>query len=119
MNQNCTIYKTSDFIGKKWTIPLILELYRGKSVKKRYSELKNKLTGITPKILSMRLKELEKHKLVKKEVHANEFPIRCEYFLTESGLAFIKVIQSMKTWALDHKFKDEHCRRMNCKNCSC
>jgi len=119
MNANCTIYKTSDFIGKKWTIPLILELYKGKGKKKRYSVLKNSLHGITPKLLSMRLKELAKHKLVKKETHANEFPIRCEYSLTKSGLAFIKVVKSMKDWALTHQFKNEHCKKMNCKNCDC
>jgi DNA-binding HxlR family transcriptional regulator len=118
MDMHCVIFKTSDFIGKKWTIPLVLELHKNK-VRKRFSELKNRLKGITPKLLSMRLKELEKHGLVKKETYSNEFPIRCEYSLTDSGTAFIKVIESMKTWALDYKFKDEHCRKTGCKNCSC
>ena len=49
MHNNCTIFKTSEFIGKKWTILILVELNKGESPK-RYSELKNALQGITPKI---------------------------------------------------------------------
>src|SRR3989344_8618007 len=99
MNQ-CTIYKTTNFIGKRWTLVILLELYKGKSEIKRYSELKKSLPGITPKILSLRLKELEKESLIKKAIDNSHIPIKCEYSLTESGKDFIKIIKEIKSWSL-------------------
>ena len=116
MNDDCTIYKTTDFIGKKWTLLILLELYKRNSVK-RYSELKNNLGNITPKILSSRLKELEKEKMIRKEIDASKFPIKCEYSLTESGLDFIKIIKDMKQWALKWNVQNKVCKDTNCKNC--
>tara|TARA_Y100000310_G_C20677341_1_gene813853 strand:- start:879 stop:1235 length:357 start_codon:yes stop_codon:yes gene_type:complete len=116
MNEDCTIYKTTDFIGKRWTLLILLELYKGNPVK-RYSELKNNLGDITPKILSTRLKELEKQKMIKKEIDASKFPIKCEYSLTESGLDFIKIIKDMKTWALKWNVKNKVCSESDCENC--
>ena len=116
MNSDCTIYKTADFIGKKWTILIILELYKGEK-EKRYSEIKKRLPGITPKILSLRLKELEKHKLIKKTTDKSKFPIKCEYSLTESGREFIPIVKSMKQWALKYKFKNKLCSETDCEHC--
>ncbi|MEN7982455.1 MAG: helix-turn-helix domain-containing protein [Nanoarchaeota archaeon] len=110
MNENCTIYRTADFIGKKWTIPIILELYKKK---KRYSELKKSLVNITPKILSTRLKELEKEKII----NNSKSQIRSEYFLTKSGKEFVPIIKDMKKWALKNKFKNKLCSETNCKHC--
>jgi len=114
MNEKCTIYKTADFIGKKWTIPIILELYKGK---KRYSKLKKSLGNITSKILSTRLKELEKEKMIKKIIDNSKFPIKCEYSLTKSGKEFMPIIQDMKKWALKNKFKNKLCSETDCKHC--
>ena len=36
MNEDCTVYKTMEYISKKWTSLILLELYKGKSEKKRY-----------------------------------------------------------------------------------
>jgi DNA-binding HxlR family transcriptional regulator len=116
MDDNCTIYKTMDFIGKRWTLLILLELYKGKPIK-RYSELKENLGEITPKILSTRLKELESHGMIKKEIDASKFPIKCEYSLTERGLDFIRIIKDMKRWALRWNVKNKVCEKSNCKNC--
>jgi len=96
MDKNCTLYRTLGVLGKKWTPLVLLELYKGDSAWKRYSEVKNKLADITPKILSARLKELEAEGLVKKRVDAETFPIKSEYALTESGEKFIKILKNMK-----------------------
>lgn len=114
MNTKCTIYKTADFIGKKWTIPIILELYKNK---KRYSELKKNLANITPKILSARLKELEKEKIISKITNNANLPKKSEYFLTKSGNEFIPIIKKIKTWALKHRIKNKFCSETNCKHC--
>lgn len=117
MDANCPINKAIDLIGKRWAILIILELYKGKNSKKRYSELKKKLPGITAKILSLRLKELEKYKLISKNVDSKNFPIKSEYSLTKDGLEFIKVVDSIKQWALKTHPKNHNCKKTNCKGC--
>lgn len=116
METACTIYRTSSFIGKRWTLLVLLEIYKG-SGKRRYSELKRGIPRITPKVLSARLKELEKEKLVSKIVDASEFPVKCEYLLTKSGAEFVDIIKEMKEWALKWKLKNNACSSADCKNC--
>jgi DNA-binding HxlR family transcriptional regulator len=115
---DCTIYQTASFIGKRWTLLVLLELHKGKAKCKRYSEIKKGIEDITPKILSARLKELEKEKLITKKIDTSEFPIKCEYSLTESGKDFIKIIQDMKKWALKWKVKNIVCSEIDCRNCN-
>ena len=115
--QKCTIYKTVDFIGKRWTLLILLELYKGDDIK-RYSEIKRNLKDITAKVLSLRLKELEKEGLIKKNIDTSTFPIKCEYSLTKKGSDFIKVIQSIKSWALRWNIKNKECQNSECKTCS-
>lgn len=117
MNKDCTIHKTANFIGKRWTLLILLELYKGDSRWKRYSEIKNELSEITPKILSGRLKELEKEGLISKKIDARKFPVKCEYSLTNSGKDFIKVVKGIKKWALRWKVKNKVCEKADCKEC--
>jgi len=117
MEDKCTIYKTANFIGKRWTLLILLELHKGNTKTKRYSEIKNSIKEITPKILSQRLKELEKEGLISKKMDTSEFPVKCEYSLTKSGEAFIKIIQDIKKWALKWKIKNKVCEKSNCKDC--
>lgn len=117
MEKDCTIYKTANFIGKRWTLLILLELYKGSSKCKRYFQLKNSLPEITPKILSARLKELEKEGLVIKNIDAKTFPVKCEYSLSKSGEDFIKIIKYIKSWALRWKIKNIVCQSSNCKEC--
>ena len=117
MDEKCTIYRTSNLIGKKWTLSILLELYKGKETWKRYSHIKEKMKGITPKILSARLKELEKEGLIKKKISAKQFPIKSEYSLSESGADLIRIIKEMKKWALHWKINNAYCEKTNCKLC--
>jgi DNA-binding HxlR family transcriptional regulator len=116
MNETCTIYRTIDFISKKWTLLILLELYKTQG-KKRYSELKQSLLDITPKILCNRLRELEKQGLITKYIDTNGFPIKCEYTLTDSGKDFIRIIKDIKKWSLQWKNKNKECERQDCKQC--
>ena len=116
MDETCTIYRTIDFISKKWTLLILLELYKTQG-KKRYSELKSSLLNITPKILSTRLRELEKQGLITKYIDTNGFPIKCEYTLTDSGKDFIRIIKDIKKWSLQWKNKNKECEQQDCKNC--
>lgn len=118
MDENCTVYKTMDFISKKWTLLILLELYKGGKEKKRYSEIKDKMKDITPKVLSERLKELEKEGLITRKVDASQFPVKTWYSLTESGRDFIPIISQMKTWALKWKPHNELCESVDCEHCT-
>lgn len=102
---------------KKWTLLIILELYKGEGYTRRFSELKDALAEITPKILSERLKELEDEGIISKKVDSTSFPVRCDYTLTESGLDLVDVIRDIKRWALRWKIDNIPCGEQDCKNC--
>ncbi|MDI3539453.1 MAG: hypothetical protein PWQ52_576 [Methanolobus sp.] len=115
--KDCTIYKTVDIIGKKWSLCILLELYKGERKEKRFNELKAKLQDITPKTLSQRLKELEEQGFIKKTTDDSTVPIKCEYSLTESGEEFLNIIQNIKKWGLKWKFENHDCENSNCRLC--
>jgi len=116
MEQDCTIYKAANFIGKRWTLLILLELYK-RNKWKRYSEIKKNMPKITPKILSARLKELQVEDLIEKRIDSSQVPIKSEYALTESGLDFIKIIKDIKKWTLKWKTRNILCEKSNCKEC--
>jgi DNA-binding HxlR family transcriptional regulator len=118
MNDECTVYRTIDLIAKKWSMVILLEIYRKGGGPKRYSSIKKGLCDITPKVLSMRLKELERAELITKSIDASEMPIKTEYDLTEQGLELIDVIKQFKCWALKWKVDNEVCEHLDCADCS-
>ncbi|MGV8150920.1 MAG: winged helix-turn-helix transcriptional regulator [Candidatus Woesearchaeota archaeon] len=116
MDKSCPIYYASNLIGKRWTILIILELYKGDAKWKRFHELKNRLPQLTPKILSMRLKEMEKEGLILKKVDSSTVPIKSEYSLTKKGEEFIDIIEQIKQWTLKYK-ATRKCTSKDCKGC--
>ncbi|MFO8052165.1 MAG: helix-turn-helix domain-containing protein [Thermoplasmatota archaeon] len=118
MHDQCTVYRTIDLIAKKWSMVIILEMYRDGGGPKRYSRIKSGLSDITPKVLSNRLKELEAEGLITKRVDASRVPIKVEYELTESGLDLVDVIKGFKGWALKWKVESTVCEKLDCKECS-
>ena len=128
MNQKCTIYQTANFIGKRWTLLILLELSKRDADTKLHNtkpftntkgfiRLKKNLPQITPKILSSRLKELEQEGLITKKIEFNTFPRKSEYSLTASGKEFFHVIKELKRWSLKWKFQNEACGQTICQNC--
>lgn len=88
------VTKTIKIIGSKWTILILRELCEGT---KRFGELQRSLEGISPKTLSLRLRELEKHGIVKKKVF-KEIPLHVEYSLTPRGESLRDIIEKMREW---------------------
>lgn len=86
MDECCTVNLTVRYLTKKWTLLIILELFKGDNYTRRFSELKDRLPEITAKVLSERLQELEAEGIVSKKVDASVVLIRSEYMLTESGI---------------------------------
>ena len=117
MNRNCTVLKTANFIGKRWTMLILLELYKGQDQWKRYTHLKGKLPDITPKMLSARLKELEREGMISRRIDARMFPIKAEYSLTDGGKDFVRILRDIKKWSLKWKYRSRHCESRDCKTC--
>lgn len=117
MNECCTVNMTVRYLTKKWTLLIILELFKGDNYSRRFSELKESLPGITAKILSERLQELEAENIISKKIEASVVPIRSDYTLTEGGVELIGVIRDIKYWALKWKIDNIPCGSQECKIC--
>jgi len=90
-DDECPIKKTAQLIEGKWTTLVIRELLPGK---KRYSEIQKALTGISPKILTARLRLLEAHGLLTRTLYPT-IPPTTEYQLTDQGRKLEAVLMAM------------------------
>lgn len=118
MDESCTVNQTVRYLTKKWTLLIILELYKGEQYTRRFTDLRDALPGITPKMLSERLKELEAEGIIGNHIDARQFPVRSEYFLTESGLEIVDIIRDIKVWALKWKIDNIPCGAQDCRVCA-
>ncbi len=117
MQEGCTVNLTVKYIARKWTLLILLELYKGEGHSRRFTELKSCLGGITQKVLSARLKELENEGLIENKVDRTSFPMKSRYTLTESGQEIINIIKDMKLWALKWKITNIGCISQDCSEC--
>jgi DNA-binding HxlR family transcriptional regulator len=95
----CPVFNTLSIIGKKFTLLLLRNMIFLKQ--KRFNEFLNSIEEINPKTLSIRLKELEKDRLIKREVF-NETPVRIEYYLTEKGKALQPILEQMALFSMKY-----------------
>ena len=95
----CPVTTTSSLIGKKWH-PVIIHrlLEHGSS---GFSELERHVDGISSKVLSESLDDLEENGLVDRTL-VSEAPVRVEYSLTERGASLEPVIEAMREWGNEH-----------------
>jgi DNA-binding HxlR family transcriptional regulator len=94
IHSDCAVSKTLKIVGSKWTMLLLHNIFDGK---KRFGELQRSLPGISPKTLSLRLRELERDGIIDKKVYV-EIPLRVEYSLTEKGKSLRGVFRSLENW---------------------
>ena len=95
----CAVRATLDMIGGKWKLPIISQLQQHEHL--RFKDLNQKITGITNRMLSKDLKDLEQHALVTRTIYP-EVPPRVEYALTEKGRSLRSLIQEIKKWGQEH-----------------
>jgi DNA-binding HxlR family transcriptional regulator len=74
--------------------------------KKRFNELLRLIPGLSQKVLTHQLRELESHGLVERIVYP-EIPPRVEYGLTDYGMSLIPLLDLMEQWGLQHQEKFE------------
>lgn len=97
--KNCLTRAVLDRIADKWTTLIIGLLASGKSL--RFTELSRAIDGISQKMLSQTLRELERDGLVTRRVHA-VVPPRVEYSLTPLGLTLCGPLHALADWAEEH-----------------
>jgi DNA-binding HxlR family transcriptional regulator len=94
-DKDCPTRIVLDRIADKWTVLIIGSL----AVKiKRFGQLKREITGISQKVLTQTLKDLERDGIVIRKIYAT-VPPKVEYSLTPLGYTLISPIKSIKDWA--------------------
>jgi len=88
-----------DILGGKWKLQIIFSLKFGR---KRFKQIQREIPGISPKMLSKELKELEINDLAKRYVH-NTMPITVEYELTEYEKTLKSVVTELYKWGAAHR----------------
>ncbi|WP_308199292.1 helix-turn-helix domain-containing protein [Saccharothrix sp. S26] len=86
-------------VGDKWSLAVVGHL-RGRTV--RYGDLRRAVTGISQRMLTLTLRQLERDGLVSRTVHAT-VPPRVDYALTPLGTALLDSVAPLGAWAAAHR----------------
>ena len=95
-----SVHDAMDVLGGKWKVSIIASVQYYE--KRRFSDILNDVPGISNKMLSKELKDLELNKLMKRTV-LNTQPISVQYELTEYGKSLHNVIVYLSEWGLKHR----------------
>ncbi|MES2779710.1 MAG: winged helix-turn-helix transcriptional regulator [Bacteroidota bacterium] len=90
-----------EVLDGRWKLPILVSLKYGN---KRFKQISKDVNGITDKMLSKELKELEMNQLITRSVY-DTFPPTVEYAITDHGLSLDTVIGSLKSWGMLHRKK--------------
>lgn len=96
------VQDSMDVLSGKWKIPIISSIcYYNK---RRFSDILNDVAGISNKMLSKELKELELNKLISRTVLDTQ-PVTVQYELTAHGKTLQTIISNMTDWGIEHRKK--------------
>ena len=90
-----TYHHAIELIGRRWTGAILRAMLSGEA---RFSDIASVVPGLSDRLLSERLKELEAEGIVRRTVVAST-PVRVDYALTDKGQALSEVIAAVSTWA--------------------
>jgi DNA-binding HxlR family transcriptional regulator len=100
LEQDCAMAFTIAKIGGRWKLSILGLLHDDEIL--RYSEMKSRLPGISERMLTLQLKELEGEGLISKTVYA-AVPVRVEYQLSSKGKSLSPIFREMTKWGEEHK----------------
>ncbi|WP_039069685.1 winged helix-turn-helix transcriptional regulator [Staphylococcus shinii] len=89
----CPVSITIDVIGGKWKGLIVYHLMKTR----RFNELRRLMPGITQRMLTLQLRELEEDGVIHRKVY-HQVPPKVEYSLTELGETLKPLIKTMRTW---------------------
>jgi DNA-binding HxlR family transcriptional regulator len=92
----CPIAPVVDIVFSRWTTPILWALHQ--FGRQRFVELERRITTITPKVLTQRLRQLERDGMITRTYHA-EVPPRVEYEISDLGLSLAPLFASLADWA--------------------
>ena len=92
VDASCPVCRTATIVCAKWTLLIIRDLGEDRA---RFCELERSLTGISPRTLSLRLRDLEQEGIVERRTFS-EVPPRVEYALTDKGRALLPIVEDMR-----------------------
>lgn len=95
----CPVRDLLDRIGDTWSVLIVLQLGEGP---RRFSQLKRAVAGISQRMLTQTLRQLERDGLVNRTVHPSR-PPAVEYRLTALGDSLLAPLRALATWAFDHE----------------
>lgn len=98
MAHACPTRQVVSRIGDKWTLLVLFSLSQGTQ---RFSTLRNAVEGISQKMLTQTLRNLERDGIVSRRVYP-VIPPKVEYSLTALGDSLARVIDTVRTWAYEH-----------------
>ncbi|WP_158992929.1 helix-turn-helix domain-containing protein [Mucilaginibacter sp. L196] len=94
------VHDAMDVLNGKWKISIISSICYYNE--RRFSDILNDVTGISNKMLSKELKELEMNKLIKRTVLDSQ-PVTVQYNLTEYGRTLQTIINNLADWGTEHR----------------
>lgn len=94
----CPIAPVVDVVFSRWTTPILWSL--NEYGRQRFVELERRITTITPKVLTQRLRALERDGLVTRTYHA-EVPPRVEYEISELGRSLAPLFAALSEWSVN------------------
>jgi DNA-binding HxlR family transcriptional regulator len=97
-NHACLVAQTLDVLGDRWTLLILRDLMGGLH---RYTDILDNCQGMSPNVLSDRLKRLEADGLVNRQYH-RELPPRVEYTLTEKGWSVRPILLALIDWGREY-----------------
>ena len=106
LRNGCPIKATVDVLGGRWKPTLLYHLFGGT---KRFNEIRRLMPGVTQRILTLQLRELEEDGVVSRHVYA-QVPPKVEYSLTPFGRTLEPVIVQMQAWGKTYIASKEHAR---------
>ena len=95
----CPVETTLTLISDKWKVLILRDLLDGT---KRFGELKKSVGGVSQKVLTAQLRDMEDSGLVSRKVYA-EVPPRVEYSLTDLGRSLQPILDAMRNWGTEYK----------------
>ena len=96
---SCAVETTLNIIDGRWKVLILRELFAGTM---RFAQLRRALQGVTQKMLTQQLRELEADGIVHRQVYP-EVPPRVEYSLTPLGESLWSVLEAMHNWGLHYQ----------------
>lgn len=98
----CPVEIAMKHLGRKWTIHILRDMFRGKV---KFSDYLKENKKLSTKVLSTRLREMEESGLIKKII-TSVTPLNIEYHLTEKGLGLNKIIVELSIFSINY-YSDE------------